>query len=371
MHKAITISKFCIVFLLVTSAATWIQTYYPHSILLANAASPNSSSDVSSSASNLTGPAENFSVVWITDTQYLSESYPTYFDSLCRWIVNNAGTYNVKMVVHTGDLVDTEGNLTQWANPNNSMSILLDAGIPYCWDAGNHDYNATCWVGNQFAAFNTSVMQQKPYWVGDDFDGQNTAVHFSDAGQDFLIVNIAYNASDEVLTWANNILDAYPNSHAIAATHFYVNRTGGYESWAANFQSKVLETHPNVFLTLSAHVYPLAYSGLRTQVGDRQELVFNRQDKDNELGAASLRILTFDVAGGTVDVKTYVLYANDFLDDSNNQFTLNTTFHNDAAQNVPEFPTGVSLVLVVLFGSIVVICVFKRRLGRTAHVFLR
>jgi hypothetical protein len=370
MPKAITIPKFCIVFLLVAMAATWIQTCNPSFIMLANADSPDSSSDMSASSSNITVPAENFSVVWITDTQYLSESYPTYFDSLCRWIVNNANTYNVKMVVHTGDLVDTEGNLTQWANANDSMSVLLDAGMPYCWDAGNHDYNATCWIGNQFEAFNTSVMQQKPYWVADNVDGQNTAVHFSVSGWDCLIVNIEYNASDEVLTWANNILDAYPNSHAIVAAHFYVNRTGGYESWAANFQSKVLETHPNVFLTLSAHVYPLAYSGLRTQVGDRYELVFNRQDKDNELGAASLRILTFDVADGVVDVKTHVLYANDFLEDSNNKFTLDTTFHNDAAQNVPELPTGVSLVLVVLFASIVVVCVYKSRLRKVASVFL-
>lgn len=91
----------------------------------------------------------NFSVIWITDTQYLSQMYPSYFDALCRWIVNNVQKYNVKMVIHTGDLVDTEGNQTQWEAANHSMSLLLDAGIPYCWNAGNHDFNETCWIGNQ------------------------------------------------------------------------------------------------------------------------------------------------------------------------------------------------------------------------------
>ena len=28
------------------------------------------------------------------------------------------------MVIHTGDIVDTEGNRTQWQNANQSMSIL-------------------------------------------------------------------------------------------------------------------------------------------------------------------------------------------------------------------------------------------------------
>ena len=50
----------------------------------------------------------NFSIVWITDTQYLSKSYPAYFDNLCRWIVAHRNVYNVKMVVHTGDIVDSE-----------------------------------------------------------------------------------------------------------------------------------------------------------------------------------------------------------------------------------------------------------------------
>jgi hypothetical protein len=35
------------------------------------------------------------------------------------------------MVIHTGDIVDTEGNTTQWECANRSMSILWDAGIPY------------------------------------------------------------------------------------------------------------------------------------------------------------------------------------------------------------------------------------------------
>ena len=292
-------------------------------------------------------PETRFSVIWITDTQYLTEDHPTYFDSMCRWIVNNAETYNVKMVVHTGDIVNSEGNQTQWVSANKSMSILLDDGIPYCWNAGNHDYNDTVWLGNQYTAFNPAVMEQKPYWLGDDSDGKSTAVHFTVGGQDFLIVNLAYSASDEAITWTNNLLDSHPESHAIVAAHFYLNRTGGYEEWATNLKHAVLATHSNVFLTLSAHVYSSVFQGIQTQVGDRHELVFNRQDKDSEMGAACVRILAFDTEQGTIDVKTFYLYANMFLTDSNNQFTLHTNFRNDLAsdEEIPELPA----VLVVVF----------------------
>jgi hypothetical protein len=324
---------------------------------------------ISVGAANTSLDEGNFSIIWITDTQYLSESHPTYFDSLCRWIVNNVETYNVKMVVHTGDLVEDEWNTTQWANANHSMSILFDAGIPYCWNAGNHDYNETYWIGNQFSAFNPLAMAEKPYWVSDKFDGQNTAVTFTVSNKEFRIVNIANGANDTVLSWANDLLNARPESSAIVATHFYVNRTGSYEPWANNFRRLVLATHNNAFLTLSAHVFPLASSGIRTQVGGRHELVFNRQEKDNYMGAASLRILTFDVIKGVVDVRTFYLYSNTYLTDANNQFTLETAFRNDAAssepEEIPELPTTAILALLVTLLVIVGIVKFraKRRIN--------
>ena len=92
------------------------------------------------------------------------------------------------MVIHTGDMVEDEFNQTHWTNANHAMSLLLDNDVPYCWDAGNHDYNTTYWIGNQYTAFNPTVMASKSYWVGDKFNGQNTAVQFAVSGEDFLVV---------------------------------------------------------------------------------------------------------------------------------------------------------------------------------------
>jgi len=289
----------------------------------------------------------SFSIIWITDTQHLSESHPTYYDSLCRWIVQNKYAYNVKMVVHTGDIVSEEGNRTQWINANQSMNILLANDIPYCWDAGNHDYNATCWIGNQFSAFNPQVMREKSYWVSDEFGGMNTAVRFNVSGWDCLIINIAAYANDSVLAWANNLLDSNPQSHVIMATHAYIDVECKYASWAINFKNTVLETHANVFITLNGHYHT---SGNMIRVGDRYELVFDPQDAYEEVGAASARILTFDTDKGTIKVQTYALYANQFLQDQNSNFTLNTNFRNDlAGENDPDFLVAAVLIVILFF----------------------
>jgi len=307
----------------------------------------------------------SFSIIWITDTQYLSESHPEYYGALCRWIVDNKDTYNVKMVVHTGDLVNQEGNRTQWASANQSMSILLANGVPYCWNAGNHDYNATCWIGNQFSAFNPQMMQAKPYWVSDAFDGMNTAVRFDVAGWDCLIVNIAYNANDTVLAWANNLLDSNPQSHVIVAMHAYINRYCQYDSWATNFKNSVLDIHTNVFLTLSGHYYPT--SGNRTCVGNRDELLFNQQDTYEQTGAASARILTFDIATGTVTVQTYVLNASQFLQDPDNNFTLETDFRNDLAGKSPYDLSVIAVLVASLsFAALCSVYLWKARVKKGA-----
>jgi hypothetical protein len=323
----------------------------------------------SDSVMNGLPPGTNFSIFWITDTQYLSESHPTYFTDLCRWIVNNAKNYNVKMVIHTGDIVQDEDNRTQWETANKSMSVLLEADLPYCWNAGNHDYDQTCWIGDEYLAFNPKVMATKPFWVDDYLDGQNTAVQFSVGDVDFLVVNVEYYSSDDVLDWVNKVLDAHANCSSIVGAHAYLNNTGGYgggeiESypWQTKFKEGVLDVHSNVFLTLSGHFHPS--SGSRTQVGGRHELMFNRQDSDGQLGAASLRILSFDLEEGKIYVQTYLVHANCFLDDSNNQFMLTTTFRND------ELPTKETCTDYVLIAFVVSVAIVSSVLVLTHH-FLR
>jgi len=269
------------------------------------------------------------------------------------------------MVVHTGDLVEDESNRTQWANANQSMSILLDNGIPYCWEAGNHDYNQTCWIGSEFAAFNPQTFEEKPYWVSSDFGGLDTAVHFNVDGWDCLLVNLAFRANASELSWANSLLDSYPDSHAIVTTHAYLEKDCTYNSWATDFKETVLDTHPNVFLTLSGHFYPTV--GNRTRVGDRDELMFNGQDADGRLGAASARILTFDTAREKIDVQTFSLYKNQFLKDPNNNFTLETSFRNDAGGRVVlDFQMVLVLVAVGCLAAFALVYVVRGRfwLGR-------
>ncbi len=61
---------------------------------------------------------EDFSVVLLPDTQYYSESFPSILNSQMQWIVNNAASLNIQMVLGLGDIVNNGGSTTQWLGPS-------------------------------------------------------------------------------------------------------------------------------------------------------------------------------------------------------------------------------------------------------------
>ncbi|MGA2523590.1 MAG: metallophosphoesterase [Candidatus Bathyarchaeia archaeon] len=310
---------------------------------------------------NWEAPVTNgFSLIQITDTQYLSESNPALYNTLTSCIVNNTNALNVSMVIHTGDIVNVANSPAQWSNANDAMMTLYNNGIPYCWDAGNHDQlNSTAqggggdpngaWLGGYYPAFNVTLMQQEPYWVSSIFDGANTAVRFSFGSHQFMVINIEYDANQTVLNWMETLITANPTINVIVATHNFLNGDGGYGytlvsasgEWAANFEN-ILNNYPNVILTLNGHDVNDGGTAYNRKVGNREEIFFNRQEVDGKTGGAAARIYTFNMsnpAQPVVNVYTYQAYSNgaegpQYLTDPLDQFSFSVNLSAYSPQTV-------------------------------------
>jgi hypothetical protein len=314
-------------------------------------------------------PVTGFSIFWITDTQFLSETNPTLFRNVTNWIVNNWRFYHGRMVVHTGDIVETGSNETQWHNANASMSVLLNHDIPYTWDAGNHDDfiggdRDSGWNGSEYAAaFNPSVVGREvnkvpaTFWAGDYHDGMDTAVGFSAGNLDFLIVNIEWNGNPgTVLKWVGRLLDdpVYANYHVIVATHAYIDSTGNTNdqrwgpilaNFVGNLTSLMNDHSSSVFLTMNGHFGSRFGYHTTVPIDGRNELMFNRQDcTDNAtidshtfcsvvrnhkaaVGAATVMILTFDTDKNQISARTFDVYEGRYMTDPFDQYTI-TMFPN-------------------------------------------
>jgi Calcineurin-like phosphoesterase len=306
-----------------------------------------------------------FTIFWITDTQFLSESNPALFKMMNNWISSNWLPYNGKMVIHTGDLVQDGLTNEEWDNANSAMSILTANGIPYTWCAGNHDNrilsDATSgWIGNQWDSFNPSVMSANVnalpgvQWVSDSHDGMNMALTFSANDIDFLVVNVEWNAQLDVLQWLGGVLDdpAYANHRVIVAPHAYLDALGRLDdpTWGAMLADfiagfkEILDAHsPRVFLTLNGHFATEVGYNTPFPVNYRNELMFDRQDcldapgdprtrgydaavpnSDNKekVGGSTVTLLTFDTQNNQIRVSTYDVYTGNWRTDDCEQYTV-------------------------------------------------
>jgi len=268
---------------------------------------------------------ENFTIVVLPDTQYYSESYPEVFDNQTQWIVDNIESMNIVFVSHLGDLVDDPDVIEQWENANNSMS-KLDDKVPWSVLLGNHDG-----IGpndNNFVTYFGSNRFSDNIWYGGGYQnvGRSNYQLFSAGGSDYLLLNIQYDPNDDVLLWANGVIDQYPLRRVIVSTHDYIDWGGLFSGWRSSIGQRIYEKlvsgHANqIFLVLCGHVDRVDSRTQNLNGFTLYELVFDYQDQPNG-GNGWLKILEFSPSQDKIFVKTFSPYLNQFNHNTRSEFTL-------------------------------------------------
>jgi predicted phosphodiesterase len=279
---------------------------------------------ITSQTASANPSSENFTIVVLPDTQYYSQSYPEIFENQTEWIVQNENVLNIVFVAHLGDIVNNSSQDYQWQNADNAMSIL-DGKVPYGILPGNHDGGA-----NYEKYFPASRYEEYSYWGG-SYDPKSAASSspnmnnyqlFTWGGMDFITLNLGYGSTDDVLSWADNVLSEYSDRRAIISTHSYLNADGSLtDTGGTRIYNKVVVPNNNVFLVLCGHVH--AETKRIDNLDNRivYQLLSDYQDFSNG-GNGWLRIMKFVPSENKIYVKTYSPYLGQYDNDSNSQFEL-------------------------------------------------
>ena len=292
----------------------------------------------------------DFSVVLLPDTQFYSQDFPQTFTAQTQWIVNNAASKNIRMVIGEGDIVNHDNIPAQWANATAAANIL-DGKVPYTFAIGNHDYDNFKPSARGATSFNTYFGPQRyaSYrWYGGNWNGgnENFYTFFTAGGANYMVLALEFFPRDAVLDWANNVVSANPDKKVIVVTHsfegtdgFRVDTCDSNDVSPQNGNSpqsvwnKLVREHSNIFLVVSGHLIGTG-TAHRTDLGDGGNLVHqiftNFQEWTNG-GNGYLRILTFHVDTNTIDVTTYSPTLNSTLTTSDFQFSLPLTYAPDPA----------------------------------------
>lgn len=282
----------------------------------------------------LENPASyDFAVSHVTDTQYLSESYPEVYAQIVSWIADNAEARKIEFATHTGDLVQN------WVDPDQTedrarrefetasaiQAILDDAGVPNSVLPGNHDNKrgATNDLFNEY--FGPQRYADASWYGGSIAPGDNSANFstFEHEGARFLVLSLPYAYAEAEIAWAKEVVAAHQEYNVIVSTHEHVTPKGPYAEAERSTSSRwvsrggdlwreVIAPNRNVVLVLSGHFHGIGQ--LRTEDAggipghDVVELLADYQEfrtHTGERASGFQRLLQIDLASGSVAVDTF------------------------------------------------------------------
>lgn len=275
----------------------------------------------------------DLAITHITDTQYLSESYPEVYAGLVSWIADNSAEHKIAFASHTGDLVQN------WVDPDQSEDrarreferasaiegILDEAGVPNSVLPGNHDNKrgVTSELFNEY--FPPSRYADEPWYGGSIAPDDNSASYsmFETAGAGFLMLSLPYAYGERELAWAEQVVAAHPDRNVVISTHEHVTpktlEVGALRSansrWVSRGQQlwdRVIARNRNVVLVLSGHFHGLGQITTEDAGGidghTVVELLADYQEFRTHTGERATgfqRLLQLDLAGGAVAVDTF------------------------------------------------------------------
>jgi hypothetical protein len=267
------------------------------------------------------GTGEDFTIIVLPDTQLYAQSYPDIFTSQIQWIVDNEVDENIVFVTHLGDIVNNEDILTQWNIADTAIDLLDPMDIPYSVGPGNHDIGADSLYE---AYFGISRFSSKS-WYGGHYGSNNYNNYslFSAGGIDFILINLQYEPTTEILDWADALLKANIDRWGIVQSHSILDRDN---SWSNEGIYTALKGNPKLFLMLCGHNHTSSDGAAqRTEIGDYGNIIHVLMSDYQEYpsgGNGYLRIMRFSPADDRIYVRTYSPYMHEYLSDIQNQFEL-------------------------------------------------
>ena len=285
-------------------------------------------------------PEGTFSIVVIPDTQrYVilatkrtEQLTNPIFDRWTSWIVDNLGTQRIAFVSHVGDIVDVN-NRHQWAVARKLMD-KLHGKVPYGITVGNHDMTGAGDSRQFQEVFQKSRFVDFDWYAGcfEKPDGDSVvsgnnanSAQLFDAGElKFVFLHLECNAPDNVLAWADSILEQHAARRAIITTHMdlgprdrpktaddYFDAPKGRMTWtkrhgergnsSQQMWGKCFRKHKNLFLICSG-------DQSRTQAM-RLETTGNHGNTVHALlsdyGANGLRAMRFIPQQNRIEVRTW------------------------------------------------------------------
>ena len=303
-----------------------------------------------------------FNLIWMSDTQYYSESFPYIFPVMTNWIRIQNQLGNAEYVIHTGDIVNVRWDEDQWNIADKSMGILDEHHVPYGVVAGNHDVgNLVLDYRNYAKYFGEKRFKHTSHYGGGMQDNTNHFDLVSFGGHDFLFLYLGWGkeTSSDTLKWVDQVLKQYSERNVVLAVHNYLDHKGKRTYNGRQVFKEIVRKYENIKLVLaghipgaSRHVETIPLKDDPTKTRKVYEMLADYQSGP-EGGAGYMRMLRFNPEAKELAVKTYSPYLDDynFFEPEVDEFTIEQLELNPVHKQVATDYIGVNVYSSSLLGE--------------------
>ncbi|WP_036746187.1 FIMAH domain-containing protein [Paenibacillus sp. UNC451MF] len=264
----------------------------------------------------------DYTMVWLSDTQFYTELWPDYYESQIQWIKDNKDALNIQYVFHTGDVVNEMNQPFEWERADQYMKVLEQSGIPYGVLAGNHDVENIDQGTIDYSKFSRYFGEQRfldQSQYGESY--QDNRGHYdliSAGGKDFLFLYMGWDIGEKEFSWMNKVLADHPNRTTFIAVHDYLNPNGTRSSVGEQMFQRVVVPNKSVVAVLSGHytgssvkIDPLDDNGDGTP--DRAVVqMLNDYQALREGGSGYMKLLHFDSERDQITIQSYSPAKDDY-----------------------------------------------------------
>jgi hypothetical protein len=255
-----------------------------------------------------------FDLIVLPDTQNYTDSdtaAQTYLGQT-QWILTNEDALSIAYVAHEGDVVNTP-SATTYSRAKTAMDVVKNSGIPFGMLRGNHDSDSTMF-NNYFGISYTSSTGH----YGSNNDNNYSLI--TAGGRDYVVVNLSYAPSSDVLTWANGIISGNSGRKAIVVSHSILNSSGAFTAEGTTIFN-ALKGNSNLMLMLCGHMHDGDGEAMKEDTGTNGNKIYTLLADYQDRGNGLLRIMEF-TSNNQVNVKTYAVTTQTYETDDDSQFTL-------------------------------------------------
>ena len=285
-----------------------------------------------------------YAFAFLPDMQYMTQTNITSLKYMYNWIVKEGKTKNIEYIIGLGDMTNSN-SAKEWETITRQTD-RLNGYIPYSLVPGNHDVL----LNNKLELFDGAYANKTGYYYqhvaanGGFFNKdsvRNTYLTFSVGEINYLIINLDFGATGDILEWAGTVLDDHPDHRAIITTHAYLNGDGttldptdygDSTTYDKSFTSgegmweKLVSKHENIDMIVCGHIHHDS-AVVTPRTGDAGNTVYqilmDTQTTCKKLGGlGTVGLMYFTADGSRAKIEYYATIFDKYFCESNKNVEL-------------------------------------------------